>query len=186
MKTAYIDTSVVIAKYKQNDIDHMAGKALLGGRVVRCISSTITLVELAAVIARQRHEILIEPEMEEVNECFSELSPEEQIHALISFILLDNPIEYYSHLGTESLLYETKEIMLFSEYSTAIMFAPKLRLKCLDTLHIAAVKNLTLAKGEIVNYFITNDREILSKRRTISELIGATCMDPETLLQLED
>lgn len=185
MKAAYIDTSVVIAKYKKNDPFYAAAKTLLEGRTVRCISAPITLVELAVVITRQRHVILVEDNMEDVKRALTGLSEEDQIHVLTQFIVLDNPIEYYSHLGSERLFYEAWEIEMVSDYATAIMFTPKLRLKCLDTLQIASLKNIILAKGEKVDYFVTNDQELLDRRREISKLIGVTSVDPETLLQLE-
>ena len=53
MKTIYVDTSVLIAKYKPKDESFEASQKILERRKFKSIISHISLIELVSVISRQ-------------------------------------------------------------------------------------------------------------------------------------
>jgi len=185
MKIAYLDSNVILAKYMPLDPYHSSSYRILEEKFVQNITSALTIVELAAVIGRQSEKIKFVDERSDVITAIEALSRTERIAAFIKFVLSEISVKFLSHLGTEDLSLAQERIRLFSDYARAYSYAPEFRLKSLDLLHLAALKNIQIEGKISVDYFVTADNEILGRKKEITRELDVTTIDPDTLVRVE-
>ena len=78
MKTAYLDTNIIISLLKPTDPFYTSSKIILQSPFVKNIISTLTLVEIKSVISRQLGELL-ENLSDKIKDLIKDLSDEETI-----------------------------------------------------------------------------------------------------------
>ncbi len=181
MKSVYVDTSVLIAKYKTNDKIHNPSVKILTSINANFVISHISLVELASVISRQIENINFN---KEIDEKIGQLNFKERIMFLLNYIVHDNKLQIIQHNGFENLPFIT-ENQIFSDYSRAMIQSADTSLRTLDNLHLGAAKNLMVVKNYKIDYFVTGENEILSKKRIISQYLDILVISPHDLVRVE-
>ncbi|MEM4415973.1 MAG: hypothetical protein QXH32_08435 [Candidatus Caldarchaeum sp.] len=146
----YVNTSVVIARYKPDDEVYEYAEKLMSRDDVRFYASTLTLVELSAVLSTLLDELIIQQ------------GYEKDLNTLLAFIVKDCKLHFTSHLHTLSVDFHARKIRMPLEYYLAIAHAEKLKLRALDLLHICHVA--ILRSFQNVASFITGDKELIEVR----------------------
>ena len=182
MKTAYLDTSVVLGIWAPTDPHHEAIRAMIGAMrngALKGFVSTLGLCEAASVVERQKAK-------------FSSLldAPDKNIPIPLSLEYLKVIIELSNVFivdctDTVTIRVRDKSITLPIVYWKAIELAPITALRSLDNLHLAIAYSLLECLGERVDYFITNDEGILNKGSTIKKTCHFTVLSPNELVSIE-
>lgn len=167
MTTVYVDTNVIIARYKPGDPLHGVADELFK-RDFEFVISPVTLVELYSVLSRVKPFVRLREEFKHAS-----------IGTLVAFIIHDLHLKLRARafLFKLSLLGTTFRVPL--EYHIAMKFSEKLQLKTLDLLHLAYAYMLR----EEIDYFVTGDDDILSRRELIRECMGIEVIEPSELLK---
>ncbi len=182
MKSIYIDTSVILAKYKPNDNIHGDAKIMFKSKKLKHIISHITLIELASVISRNFKQIKIG---DLASKELLDFTFREKVYFLLRYILEENLLNIFHYNGKDSIPYFEALESIFSDYSQAIFLAPISKLRTLDNLHIASLKNIIFSKNLSINYFVTGDEEILKNRNKLKSYLDLLIVSPQTLIELE-
>ncbi len=181
MKTIYVDTSVLIAKYKPKDELFEVSQKILERRKFKSLISHISLIELVSVISRQFNYFRFKGE---VAERMQILNSKEKVFFSLNYIIQDNDLLVVQHNSFEKLPFIT-ESQLYADYARVILLAPDVKLRTLDNLHISSAKNITLLKNENLHYFVTGDNEILSKKKEVGEYLDTLVISPADLVKIE-
>ena len=162
MVVVYVDTNVIIARYKPNDpLYSIANKFFQ--KNYEFVISPITLVELYSVLSRVRPFLKFEKGLENTN-----------MDTLIAFILYDSKLKIVARSFISRLQILSKRLRVPLEYHLAIKFAEKLQLKTLDMLHIAYAYMLR----NRLDYIVTGDDDILKARELIKRHMGLEIREP--------
>lgn len=185
MKIAYLDSNVFLAKYMPSDPYYASSCRIFEENFVHCVSSTLSIVEVAAGIGRSYSKIELADSISDVIKELDTLPVTDRICAFIRYIFNDLTVKFYSHLGSEDLVLDHENVRLFSDYARAYSYASRFRLKALDLLHIAALKNILIEGKTSVDYLVTGDKEILKRKSEINQELEITTIDPDALVQIE-
>ena len=162
----YLDTSVIIARYKPMDPLHDASERLFTNKVLEFLISPITLFELYSVISMLGPNLVLPQEVKGVS-----------LDTLVRFIIEDCNIRLISEVFFIPINLNQQKVNLPLEYLISITLAEKLKLRALDLLHIAYAAMLR----EKVKIFVTGDEEILGKKATIKKVVGIEVKHPEDI-----
>ena len=162
----YLDTSVIIARYKPMDPLHDASERLFTNKALEFLISPITLFELYSVISRLGPNLVLPQEVKGVS-----------LDTLVRFIIEDCNIRLISEVFFIPINLNQQKVNLPLEYLISITLAEKLKLRALDLLHIAYVAMLR----EKVKIFVTGDEEILGKKTTIKKVVRIEVKHPEDI-----
>ena len=165
MVVVYVDTNVIIARYKPNDPLYSIANEFFQ-KNYDFVISPITLVELYSVLSRVRPFLKFERGLENAN-----------IDTLIAFILYDSKLKIVARSFISRLQILGKRLRVPLEYHLAIKFAEKLQLKTLDMLHIAYAYMLR----NRLDYIVTGDDDILKARELIKRHMGLEIREPSEL-----
>ena len=176
--SAYVDTSVILAKYIPNDPDSASCRKFFKEIEVEKLASSLSLSELGCIFSRllEAKEVEVPPQIEAL---LKELSKEENVQALVEYAITDcklrivdvDPIPM-----TVSLV--GSPIKISHIYLKALELASKMRLKTLDTLHLAHISCLK-DEGMQIEYLVTNDKEILARGDQISGMLKSRVLSSE-------
>jgi len=156
LKRVYVDTSVIIARYKPQDPLYSIANKFFATKNIEFIISPLSLVELNAVISRLLpYSITIPSTIKKLD------AP-----TLVEFIVSDCNLKLVSRSYLTAYQVGSMRVRIPLEYYLALLIANKVKLRTLDLLHLAYVY---LMKN-YVNIFITGDDDILEKRDTIKNL----------------
>ena len=164
MLRAYVDTNVIVARYKPGDPLHESADRLFGLPEATFYVSPLTLVELYSAFSR----VEIESTLPELN-----------LHALVAFCLKDCKLELISKSHLLRAKVAEREFKAPLEYCLAVKLAEQLRLRALDLLHVTYA--LLLKKAKLADVLITGDEEILEKGDLISAATGVRVRHPKEL-----
>jgi len=180
---AYVDTNVILARYILSDPHNDSCRKFFEQTEMERLGSSLSLLELSCVYSRllEAKEIDVPRRIEVL---LSELSHEEKVRGLLEYTLRDcnlkitdvDPIPL-----TISLLGSPTRVSHI--YLKALSLASQLRLKTLDTLHLAHASCLK-DEGVQIEYLVTNDVEILAKREQISQILQGRVLSAEEALTL--
>ena len=155
---AYVDTSVILAKYLQNDDFQAKAAEFLRTRGTKFVSP-ISLVELAAVLSRSELKLEAPPEL-------SEQTPRRRIRALVEFMIRDSDLFPISVNVQVKLRITKASLTVPIEYQSCIRLAHALRLKTLDLIHLSYADSLKRSGYEL-DAFVTFDKDILARSEDI-------------------
>lgn len=71
-------------------------------------------------------------------------------------------------------------------FVVALGITPKIGLKTLDNLHLAAIVITSRIYGQKIDYFVTLDEEIIKHREEVKALIDASVLTPAELVKMEN
>ncbi|MBO3799291.1 MAG: PIN domain-containing protein [Thermoproteota archaeon] len=163
----YVDTSLIIARYKPSDNLYKDSNAFFKSNLDFVISP-ITLVELYCVLSRVRSELDVPMQAEPL------------IDTLITFIIRDCRLKLLSKNYYVKKDFGPQECRMGLEYYIATRFAERLGLRTLDMLHLSHAWILKKASG--VGLFVTGNEEILEKAEAIRKSLGIKVYHPKQLV----
>ena len=165
MTSIYVDTNVIIARYKPNDPLYQYAEKLLVRDDLSFYISQLTIVELCAVLSRIIDEIDV-GDQTPIN-----------LDTLISFIIEDCKLKITAETYSTVMKIAGQEIRIPVEYYVAYRNAERLKLRTLDLLHLAHVTTLKKAYG--IQTFITGDEELIEKAEVIKEALNVNIVHPK-------
>jgi len=161
---AYVDTSVIVARYKPGDPLHEVSENLFKLSDATLYISPLTLVELYSVLSRVRVEVPVEG----LN-----------LHPLIHFIIKDCRLHVISIPLLARRSIAGCGVLAPAEYYLAIGLSHRLKLRTLDLLHIAYA--LILRRKGMADVMITGDEDILKCGKEILAATGVLVRGPQNL-----
>ena len=167
MKEIYIDTNLIIARYKPKDPLYSIANRLFKEEKYKFVISPITLTELHSVLSRVKHQISLPKDIETID-----------IPTLVEFIIEDCNLKLLSKTRIVTYQIGKERVRIPLEYYIALSIADKIKLRTLDLIHIAYAY---LIKDQI-NAFVTGDNEILEKRKTILHTLGIEVKPPQDII----
>ncbi len=162
----YLDTNVIVARYKPNDPLHKVSEKLLSNKDFEFFISPVTLFELYAVISRLLPHLFLPPEVRHVS-----------VSTIVHFIMEDCNLKFTSKTYLTTIYFRDQRIRTPFEYSMAMILAERLKLRALDLLHISYASILR----DKAQLFVTGDDEFLKRRKAIKEFTGLKVMHPKDL-----
>lgn len=177
MKTLYLDTNVMLSKWVLTDPFHEDSKKIINAiqnSKIKGLFSGLGLAEVASVVERQQEKFSGEIEKE------LKLGTEfiKKITMITNLEICDIIYPINSIIANEN-----KELSII--HWQCFEVASKIHLKTLDNLHIAIITLLEKIKGKKIDYFITSDKEIVSKANQIKKEYGFAVLQPNQLVTLE-
>lgn len=166
MVVVYVDTNVIIARYKPNDPLYSVANKLFENNYDFVISP-VTLVELYSVLSHVKPFLKFKRGFENVN-----------IDTILAFILYDSKLRIVARNFMSKMQILSKKFRFPLEYYLAIRFAKKFSLRTLDLLHIAYAYILR----NMIDYVITGDHDILKIRGPLRQYIGLEIKEPTELI----
>jgi len=160
----YVDTSVIIARYKPNDELYRYSSRIFELKNVSFYISPITLLELFSVLSRIKDSLTVP---------FKE---KPLIASLVTFIVKDCRLKVASKAYTIKKRIAGSELRTPIEYYLAMKYAESLRLRTLDMLHVVYAwlfKRLYDVRG-----LVTGDEEIIRRSEAINECFGIEILHP--------
>jgi predicted nucleic acid-binding protein len=146
---AYIDTSVILAKYFPQDKFHAEATGFLEASRKRKIISPVSAVELAAVVSR------LEKELQAPQEILAE-PPRRRNRALVEFFIKDCNLQVANVNAYAKIKLAGTTLPVPLEYQSCIRWAHALKLKTLDLIHLVYADNLR-KWGYDLDTFVTGD-----------------------------
>lgn len=131
------------------------------------------MVELAAVIGRQWEKMRLTL-TEHAREILEKLPTiDEKILALVKYVLDESSMEIHGFPDRQFLTVGDLKQEMSTLELRAIMLAPRLALRALDLLHLAACKLISETYSTI-DFFVTTDKLILGRKDTVAEEMKIT------------
>jgi len=171
LNTLYLDTNVIIARYKPWDPLYEVSNKLLSNESFEFFISPVTLFELYAVISRLRPNLVLPQEAKYAS-----------VNTIVRFVVEDCNLKLISKTYLVTTYFMDQRVRIPFEYSMSTILAEKLRLRALDLLHIAYASMLK----DKVQIFVTGDDEILEKRDVIKKFTEFEIKHPKDLCQKHD
>jgi len=162
----YLDTNVIIARYKPQDPLFSVSNDLFERKDLVFTVSPLTLVELHSVISRLKSQLIFSNEIKDVDS-----------RTLVSFIIRDCNLQFLARNFLFSYKVEKSRARIPLEYYLSIIFADKIQLRTLDLIHIAYAYMIK----DFIDVFTTGDEEILEKSNVIERLLGITVKHPKEI-----
>ncbi|HKZ40332.1 MAG TPA: hypothetical protein VJ044_05180 [Candidatus Hodarchaeales archaeon] len=184
MKTAYIDTNVVVSFVKPNDPYYLSARRILTERIVQNISSTLFLIELKSVISREFTAFFGNLSLE-FREMTGRLDEIEKIELFYQHILQSIIIDIMDDVSVEIHDSSYYSGQIPASYAKILRVSGKTRLKTLDNLHIAHLILLKENLGVPIDYLITGDQGILARKSDVNRIASVTTISPTELLSIE-
>jgi predicted nucleic acid-binding protein len=182
MKIIYLDTNIIIAFLKKDDLFNTISKKIMNAKSLERVGSAITILEVSSILSKQFEEI--EFDVERIPNWNSLSLPAKKI--LVTSYFIDKlPIKFYFNSIDEGFSIGTLLYKIHIDFSKAIQISPLFSLKALDNLQIASALNLRAIKNVQIDYFITTDKDILDEAKVIREQTNLTVIHPEKLGEIE-
>ncbi|OLS13617.1 MAG: hypothetical protein RBG13Loki_2743 [Promethearchaeota archaeon CR_4] len=162
----YVDTNILISYFNTNDRAFSETHALFAVSSLDFTTGIITLLEFESVLGRLRksNRITFDPNVENT---LRPLSPANQIRALTKFCFNSLPIRIVPVSALETLVFNRQNYKIENTFLISHKICPELLLRTLDTIQIAAAVKIKHYEGIDIQYFLTNDQEILNKGNEI-------------------
>ena len=184
MKTAYLDTNIIISLLKPTDPFYTSSKIILQSPFVKNIISTLTLVEIKSVISRQLGELL-ENLSDKIKDLIKNLSDEETVELIYHYLLESITFEIHENLAIQESSISVYKGKIFSVYSLALQLSNITKLRTLDNLQLAHSLQIHQESNEKIDYFVTGDLNFLNQIDVIRNKFPFTILAPDKLLNLE-
>ena len=159
----YVDTSVIVARYKPSDRLHADSERLFRRESFKFYVSSLTLVELYSVFSR-------------MNQLEHPLVGDDALSTLVAFTIRDCRLRVVRRsrpVETSSL---GERVNLPMEYYFSMKFAHELKLRTLDLIHLA---HAWVARSrDSVEAFVTGDEEVLEKSEVIRKIFKVRAVHP--------
>ncbi|OLS19271.1 MAG: hypothetical protein HeimC3_46370 [Candidatus Heimdallarchaeota archaeon LC_3] len=184
MKNAYIDTNIVVSSIKPDDIFYSDSKKLLSNSIVNCLSSTLLLVELKAVLTKQVDNI--EKNLSrEIKNLIKDFTLEEKTEVFFNYVMEKIYLEILEVPTIERLDIPSYNGSIYTPYAISLKISAFTQLKTLDNLHISHIMQINHILNKKIDYFVTTDKMIQKNKMKINELLSIIVITPNKLIELE-
>lgn len=163
----YLDTNIVISYSYRTETDHLDAINLIDRiKDPNCnfYISPFSILELYCVISKNIDKFKLPPFSQ-----FRHKTEEDKINFIIQYTINRLNLKICSENITSNEI-ETLNANVFSEYYNAIKLAPNIKLRALDTLHIAYARRLK--EEGAITYLVSFDAEIQKKKAQIEAETG--------------
>lgn len=184
MKTAYLDTNVIISYIKSSDPSHKSSQRILEGAITLNITSTFTLVELKSVLARSFNLISKNLPGGISNEIYK-LSDFNKVQALYLHLLNQIKLRIIENISVEFSNDGYFKGKMFSTYSMASQIANITKLRTMDNIQLAHAILIDRDIEEKIDYFVTGDKEFIKKLKSLKSIKLFTAITPDKLVEIE-
>ena len=177
MKRIYLDTNILLILWAPLDPLFQSCwkiKKAIEENEILAIFSGLGLAEVASVVERQKRK-------------FSIRDPRENILAIefIKRIVMIKNLDVIDDFSVFKIDILDSIINISSSHWLCIDVAKRIGLKTLDNLHLANILSIQNKTGKNVDYFVTNDKEILLKANLIKKQFNFSVVTSDNLISLE-
>ncbi|MHA1265808.1 MAG: hypothetical protein ACTSRS_11300 [Candidatus Helarchaeota archaeon] len=162
----YLDTNIILSYYDNQDPFQSQNKRIIEQRTLTCVTGFITIIEFESVIGRlwRNNQIQLNLNIEHQIQTFPLpiqiiIITETCFNRLPITILPVSSLEQFQFKGALHILENT--------FSLAYRLGPQIQLRTLDTLQISSAVKIKQYTNYDVEYFLTNDRNILKNKALI-------------------
>ena len=167
MNNCYVDTNIIIARYKPEDSLHKYSQKIFQLSETNLYISPLTLLELHSVLSRVKNELIVPFVEEPLTE------------TIIALIIKDCGLKVVSKSYTvRKSIYEYK-FRAPIEYYLAMKFSDRLKRRTLDLLHLAYI--WLLREEYNIGVFVTGDEEIIDEAEVINKVLKIKVLHPSQL-----
>ena len=177
MKTIYLDTNVLLAKWSPNYPFHKESGQIISATemgTIATVFSTIGLCEVVSVVKRQEMKFLPK----------SDPKPSMTIEFIKRIRTIKNLTIFNDNIKIDVSIAGIRTEIL-STYWKSIEIASKIGLKTSNNIHLATEIVFQRVTGRQIDYFVSADKMIILEARTIKKAIGVTVVTPDQFLVLE-
>ena len=171
MKQFYMDTNVFISGLKPDDPYHSEAKAIIKSLEedeLQAETSVLTLLEVASASGR----------LYEAKKGVKRGEKERKVFIIrILRRLAGLRTKFINVAGDMPLSISGINATLPSVFNEAILLSVQTSLRTLDLIHLAAAKHAK-RKNSDLGAFVTGDKEFLSKKKELSEIVGMPLVSP--------
>lgn len=187
MKTVYLDTSIILSLIKHDEPIYPLVKIITNQKHLEFVTSTIGLLELFTILARQYDLIL--DEIENLNldfkGKFSKLTKSEVIQLIIEFLFMKINLKLLSDLIPEPLSIFDPPPSIDPIKKLGINISHQVNLKTLDNYHLSTVWYHDNFTNKKIAYLVTGDDEFISKSAMLKLQINFLVLHPTDFVKLE-
>jgi predicted nucleic acid-binding protein len=167
----YLDTNVLLSLHTKNDLNRELNEQILTQSDLTFITSLFTLLEYKNVLGRlwRENKLILKPEVIEI---IKDLPESDKIQVIFDRLLAEIPVTVYGDSLVETLKIRQKECHFENNLHLAYRLAFQLQLRTADLIQIAFALNIKILNHMDIDYFLTNDDQILSNNSAIRNLTG--------------
>lgn len=165
----YLDTNILLSLFDKTARFRNENQLILKQSDLTFISSFITIVEFRSIISILFHENQLKFDHEPVPN-WAALNETDKIRLLVETYLDQINFIVYNNCIPEPESFKQIECKVDNNLRLAYQLAPKLHLHTLDLIHIASAMNIKLHQKLNIDYFLTNDLQILDNAKNIRQL----------------
>ena len=182
MKIVYLDTNIIIASLKKDDIFYIISRKIMNTKILERVGSAITILEVSSILSKQFDEI--EFDIQKIPN-WDSLSLPAKKSLVTSYFINTLPIKFYFNSIDENFTIGNLLYKIHIDFSKALRISSFFSLNSLDNLQIASALNLRDIKNIKIDYFTTTDKNILDHAKAIQEQSNLTVIHPEKLGEIE-
>ncbi|MHA1728142.1 MAG: PIN domain-containing protein [Promethearchaeota archaeon] len=182
----YLDTNIILSFFDIKDHFHIQNKALLEQQDIVFVTGIITIVEFESVIGRLRREKLIKFE-DDIENLINKLPESVQTKLITEICFSRIRISILPISALEQFDFNNETYSIENGYNMAYKFGPQIQLRTLDTLQIAAALKIKTYSEFCVEYFLTNDKNILNKTQLVrktTDIIPISSSELSSILKI--
>lgn len=179
----YLDTNILIADFDPKDRYHGEIAPLLQRAEVHYFLSPITLVEFECKVARMWSTKAIKLQKELLT-AIENLTVSNQIKTIVEFLLSSIPIQIISLTTLEVLAFNKKNYIMEDTLVNAYKIGAELQLRAMDVLQLSSALKIRIYGGIDLQYFLTNDQNILEKTNQIYQKIHILPISSQELVKI--
>jgi predicted nucleic acid-binding protein len=172
MRQFYMDTNVFISSLKPDDPYHPSAKAIIKGLEddeLQAETSVLTLLEVASVSGR----------LYQAKRAAESSARKRNVFIVRTMRRLAGlGTKFINIAGDTPLSVKGVRANLPGVFNEAILLSLRSTLRTLDLVHLAAARHARRMNNELWA-FVTGDREFLSSKKELSEILGMPVLSPK-------
>lgn len=170
MSSAYLDTNVFVASYKEDDLYHKEAVTIIKAlerKQIKGQTSVLTILEMAAVASRNVKIYTGDDEREVRSIAISK--------AILSLSKLG--LTFIHNPGDAATVMDGITVDMPMILNQALLLAYSVGLRSFDLVHLAAAKH-SKQTGRELSAFVTGDSDFLAKKSVISQILETPVLSP--------
>lgn len=182
----YLDTNVIIAFFNSNDPMVKQAQKVFQQQNLTFYAGFITILEFEAVIGRMwtNHQIQFDQSIEDK---VLNLTEPIQIKIITETCFNILPIKIVLYSALENLVFNNVKYSVENTFTLAYRICPLIHLRTLDLIQIATALKIKSLGGFNIDYFLTNDQNILNYGQEIYsklDLLPISCTELLSILKI--
>jgi hypothetical protein len=162
----YLDTSAIGSYFDQFNIFYEKTIKLFHFPDLQFFSGMITVIELESIISRNL-DLFLKNADEKVQEILNKLKDSEKIPLIAQYCFKRLKIRLISPITIEKIDFNKSSYDILNTYNLTLKINRDLKLRTLDAIQIASAIEMRIYSNILIDYFVTNDLNILEKKQEI-------------------